>query len=75
MTVCILHTHMQKSIEQKDVFMLTSEVARELERSAQRVIQLERDGKLPAQRTAGGTRLFRRSDVERFKRELEAKRA
>jgi len=30
------------------------------------VRQMERDGRLPAQRTAGGMRLFRREDVERL---------
>jgi excisionase family DNA binding protein len=33
------------------------------------VRQLEKGGKLPAQRTPGGVRLFRRSDVERLARE------
>jgi excisionase family DNA binding protein len=30
------------------------------------VRQMERDGRLPAQRTVGGMRLFRREDVERL---------
>lgn len=30
------------------------------------VRQMERDGRLPAQRTMGGMRLFRGEDVERF---------
>lgn len=31
-----------------------------------RIRQLESEGKLPAIRTAGGCRLFRREDIERF---------
>jgi excisionase family DNA binding protein len=31
------------------------------------VRQMERDGRLPAQRTVGGMRLFRREDVERLR--------
>ncbi len=30
------------------------------------VRQMERDGRLPAERTVGGMRLFRREDVERL---------
>jgi excisionase family DNA binding protein len=64
---------MQKATANNSDFMLTGEVARELERSPQRIIQLEREGKLPAQRTAGGTRLFRRADVEKLKTAREQK--
>ena len=37
------------------------------------VRQMERDGRLPAQRTAGGMRLFHRKDVERFLAERAAR--
>jgi excisionase family DNA binding protein len=50
----------------------TSWVARQLEVSSERVRQLERAGKLHATRTENGQRLFRRADVERFRRQREA---
>jgi DNA-binding transcriptional MerR regulator len=52
--------------------LLTSgESARLLDRSTERVRQLEYEGRLrAAARTARGMRLFRRSDVERLAREL-----
>jgi excisionase family DNA binding protein len=43
--------------------MLTTEVARFLGKSAETVRLYERRGKLPAMRTAGGVRLFKRADV------------
>ncbi|MDP9357434.1 MAG: helix-turn-helix domain-containing protein [Chloroflexota bacterium] len=39
------------------------------------VRQMERSGRLPAERTAGGMRLFRRADVERLAAEREGRRA
>lgn len=57
---------------QSDLLM-ASEAARILNRSAEGVRYYERTGKLPAVRTADGTRLFLRSDVERFAVELRAK--
>lgn len=43
--------------------MLTTEVARFLGKSSEMVRLYERRGKLPAMRTAGGVRLFKRADV------------
>jgi len=43
--------------------------------STERVRQLERDGRLPAERTAGGVRIFREEDVERLRREREERDA
>lgn len=56
-------------------FLMTSDVARELKVSAQRVIQLDHEGKLRAIRAANGTRLFRREDIERLKAEREVGRS
>ncbi|MDF0650006.1 MAG: helix-turn-helix domain-containing protein [Nitrospira sp.] len=50
----------------------TSDAARLLNRSADRVRDYEREGKLPAQKTPGGQRLFKTSDVERLAKELGA---
>ncbi len=47
----------------------TADAARILGVVPATVRQLERNGRLPAIRTAGGIRLFRRADVERFARE------
>jgi DNA-binding transcriptional MerR regulator len=55
-------------------FLMTSDAARRLEVSSQRIIQLEREGKLPAIRAANGTRLFRAADIERLRQEREEKR-
>lgn len=49
-----------------DDLMTTGEAARVLGLSADMVRWLERDGRLPAQRTTNGIRLFRRGDVERL---------
>ena len=46
--------------------LLVSDVAKLIGRSADRVRQLERDGVLSAERTAGGVRIFRASDVEAY---------
>jgi excisionase family DNA binding protein len=50
-----------------EAYFLSSQVARELDISAQHVRSLERQGKLPAVRTAGGVRLFKPVDVQRLK--------
>ena len=50
-----------------------ADVGRVLKVGPQRVRQLERTGRLPAIRTAGGWRLFRREDVERLAAEREIK--
>jgi excisionase family DNA binding protein len=48
--------------------LLSSDVARILDCSPDYVRSLERAGRLIATKTAGGTRLFRREDVEQFAR-------
>jgi excisionase family DNA binding protein len=55
-------------------FLMTSDAARELGIAKETVLFWERTGKLPAIRTQNGRRLFRRSDIERLKREREAAR-
>ena len=49
---------------QPDDLMTTGEAGRLLGLSADMVRWLENEGRLPAQRTTNGVRLFRRSDVE-----------
>lgn len=51
----------------------TTDVALRLGCSTERVRQLEREGKLPAEKTAGGYRVFKAEDVEalRIRRELD----
>ncbi len=49
-----------------DDLMTTSEAARVLDLSPDAVRWLEREGRLPAQRTTNGYRLFRRRDVEQY---------
>jgi DNA-binding transcriptional MerR regulator len=51
-------------------YVLTTEAARILHRSNAMVHYYERVGRLPAARTGGGVRLFRRADVERLAVEL-----
>jgi excisionase family DNA binding protein len=53
-----------------DELLTTSDVARALNRSADRVRGYEREGKLPAQRTRSGQRLFKASDVDRLAKQL-----
>jgi DNA-binding transcriptional MerR regulator len=53
----------------EDTFLMTSSVAREFGVSSQAIILWEKTGKLSAIRTERGVRLFRRSEVERLKRE------
>ena len=56
-------------------WMLTNEAAQALEVSPETVRVFHRTGLLPATRTAGGVRLFRRSDVEALARERAKTRA
>jgi excisionase family DNA binding protein len=49
-----------------DDLMTTGDAARMLGLSTDMVRLLERDGRLPAQRTINGFRLFRRGDVEKL---------
>jgi excisionase family DNA binding protein len=53
-----------------DQFLTTSDAARLLHRSVDRVRGYEREGKLPAQRTRSGQRLFKASDVDRLAKQL-----
>ena len=59
--------------------LLTSQVARLLDRSAETVRLMERQGRLPAIKTEKGVRLFALADVEavaeQLAREGEARRA
>lgn len=50
--------------------LTTSDAARVLNRSVDRVRDYEREGKLPAQRTRSGQRLFKASDVDRLAKQL-----
>ncbi len=52
-------------------FLMASDVGQILNRSAATIRFYERSGRLPAIRTVNGTRLFRLSDVERLRTELE----
>jgi excisionase family DNA binding protein len=54
-------------MEQHDIPLIISEVARELGCTPATVRLMERRGELPAIRTSSGVRLFRRVDVERVK--------
>lgn len=49
--------------------LATADVARILNVTCASVRAYERKGQLRADRTAGGIRLFKRSEVERFRRE------
>ena len=60
---------------EEPVFLLTSDVARALKRSVQSVRHYERSGRLPAQRTPDGTRLYRADDVRRLAQELAERSA
>jgi len=50
--------------------LTTADAARLLNRSVDRVRDYEREGKLPAQKTRSGQRLFKLSDVEHFAQQL-----
>ena len=54
-------------------YLRTSDVARLLGVSAVYVRQLERTGKLPAIKTAGGFRVFRAEDVQNLAEERKAR--
>jgi len=58
-----------------DELLTTLDAAKLLARSVDRVRDYEREGKLPAQRTRSGQRLFKLSDVHRLLEQLEATRA
>lgn len=53
-----------------DELLTTSDAAKLLNRSVDRVRDYEREGKLPAQRTRSGQRLFKESDVEHLAKQL-----
>lgn len=55
-----------------DEFLLASQAARLLGKSPDAVRYYERTRRLIAERASGGTRLFRRSEVERFLTQLRA---
>jgi excisionase family DNA binding protein len=55
-------------------FLTTLDAAKLLGRSVERVRDYEREGRLPAQRTQSGQRLFKLSDVERLAKELGVKK-
>ena len=57
-----------------DQLLTTSDAAKILGRSVDRVRDYEREGKLPAQRTRSGQRLFKASDVARFALELKVRK-
>ena len=57
-----------------DQLLTTSDAARLLKRSPDRVRDYEREGRLPAQKTRSGQRLFKVSDVERLAQEIGEKR-
>ncbi len=50
--------------------LTTADAARMLNRSVDRVRDYEREGKLPAQKTRSGQRLFKIDDVERLANQL-----
>ena len=58
-------------MSQKVDILTVSEAARALEVAGQTVRQWADTGKLAAQRTASGQRLFRKADVERLRRERQ----
>jgi excisionase family DNA binding protein len=51
---------------EKNMLMTTTEVANRLQCSAENVRVLERAGKLKAEKTARGQRIFTSEDVERY---------
>ncbi len=54
-------------------FLTKNDAAKTLARSPETVLYHESKGHLTSIRTAGGMRLFRRADVEKLARELQAK--
>jgi excisionase family DNA binding protein len=63
---------MQTSQHDGNEFLTTSDVARECQVAGETVRAWHKAGKLAAERTARGYRLFRRADVERLKRDRAA---
>jgi DNA-binding transcriptional MerR regulator len=57
------------------MFLTPRDVGRRLNLSTSRVIQLDREGVLLAQRDSGGRRLYDAALVEQFANEREARRA
>lgn len=55
-------------------WLTVADVSRRLNLMPDTVRELERRGRLKAIRTEGGVRLFRKSDVEQFAREFQARR-
>lgn len=53
--------------------ILTKDAAQILKKSEVTVTNYEKSGRLKAEKTPGGTRLYERSDVEKLARELEKK--
>jgi excisionase family DNA binding protein len=56
-------------------FFTVGDAAKVLRVGPDRVRDFERNGQLPAQRTNGGVRLFRKSDVLRLAAEREQRRS
>lgn len=63
---------MHKAKTSDNDFLTTAPAARELGVASQTVIEWERQGKLPAIKTSGGVRLFRREDIEVLKKKRQA---
>jgi excisionase family DNA binding protein len=62
-------------MSERSMYLTPQDVAQLAGVSSWTVRQWERDGKLPAERTAGaGIRLFRRADVDRLLADRRAKR-
>jgi excisionase family DNA binding protein len=57
-----------------DQLLTTSDAARVLNRSVDRVRDYEREGRLAALKTRSGQRLFKASDVERLANELRVQK-
>lgn len=57
-----------------ELFLTTSDAAKLLNRSPDRLRGYEREGRLPAQKTRSGQRLFMASDVEYFAKQLRKNR-
>ncbi len=57
-----------------DQLLTTGDTAKRLGLSPDRVRQLEREGKLPAEKTGRGQRLFRAGDVDHFARKVRNER-
>ena len=62
-----------KAVFMDDTLLTATDASRILNRSAVAVRGYEKDGKLPAVRTASGVRLFKKSDVEAFAARLQSK--